>query len=199
MVPIDKAANNVAFICKRFYVYVIMKELGLLGEQSPTYTIIDLSPDYIMDQHNSVLKDKFNITVDQDNLALPDIYWTPKLHKNPVKFRFIIASKQCTIKHLSKNMSSIFSLFMKQIETYNRKARYYSGINSYWIVHNRDPIMKTINKSVSRKSAKCISSFDFSTLYTKIPHDKLIEVLRHIIDFAFKGGTRKKIGISRNG
>ena len=199
MVPIDKAANNVAFICKRFYVNVIMKELGLLGEQSPTYTIIDLSPDYIMDQHNSVLKDKFNITVDQDNLALPDIYWTPKLHKNPVKFRFIIASKQCTIKHLSKNMSSIFSLFMKQIETYNRKARYYSGINSYWIVHNRDPIMKTINKSVSRKSAKCISSFDFSTLYTKIPHDKLIEVLHHIIDFAFKGGTRKKIGISRNG
>ena len=199
MVPIDKAANNVAFICKRFYVYVIMKELGLLGEQSPTYSIIDLSPDNIIDQHKFELKEKFNITIDQDNLVLPDIYWTPKLHKNPVKFRFIIASKQCTIKHLSKNMSSIFSLFMKQIETYNKKARYYSGINSYWIVHNRDPIMKTVNKSVSRKSAKCISSFDFSTLYTKIPHDKLIDVLHHIIDFAFKGGTRKKIGISRNG
>ena len=29
-VPIDKASNNVAFICKRFYALVLLKELGLL-------------------------------------------------------------------------------------------------------------------------------------------------------------------------
>ena len=77
------------------------------------------------------LKDQFNMTVDNDMLTLPDIYWTPKLHKTPVKPRFIIASKHCTIKHLSKDISSIFSLFNKQIETYNKKAHYYSGIKSY--------------------------------------------------------------------
>ena len=84
------------------------------------------------------------MTVDTDMLTLPDIYWTPKLHKNPDKFRFIIASKHCTTKHLSKDVSSIFSLFDKQIAAYNKKARYYSGINSYWIVQNRDPVLATV-------------------------------------------------------
>ena len=32
--------------------------------------------------------------------------------------------------------------------------------------------------------------FNFSMLYTKIPHDKLLYILNEITDFAFKGGTR---------
>ena len=200
IVPIDKASNNVAFICKRYYALVILQELGLLGSSTPTYTSIEnRSPEDIINQHKADLKDQFNIIVDHNMSSMPDIYWTPKLHKNPVKFRFIIASKRCTVKHLSKDISSIFSLFCKQIEMYNKKAHYYSGIKSYWIVQNRDPVLDAVKKSVTRKSAKCVSSFDFSTLYTKIPHNKLIDVLNKIIDFAFKGGTRKKIAINRNG
>ena len=37
VVPIDKAANNVAFICKRFYVEVILREIGILGTGNETY------------------------------------------------------------------------------------------------------------------------------------------------------------------
>ena len=131
--------------------------------------------------------------------TLPDIYWIPKLHKNPVKSRFIIASKHCTTKRLSKNLSSIFTLFQKQIDTYYAKAHFYSGIKSYWIINNRDPVLRAVNKSHARRSAKCVTSFDFSTLYTKIPHDKLIEVLNKITDFVFKGGTRNKISIHSSG
>ena len=131
--------------------------------------------------------------------TLPDIYWIPKLHKNPVKFRFIIASKHCTTKRLSKNLSSIFTLFQKQIDTYYAKAHFYSGIKSYWIINNRDPVLRAVSKSQARRSAKCVTSFDFSTLYTKIPHDKLIDVLNKIIDFVFKGGTRNKISIHNSG
>ena len=200
MVPIDKAGNNIAFICKRFYAQVLLKELGLMGSSTSTYTkISQLTPDNIVTQHHTELKQKFNISVDNSMLTLPDIYWIPKLHKNPVKFRFIIASKRCTTKILSKHVSSIFSLFQKQIDTYHKKSHYYSGIKSYWIVQNRDPILHAINKSCTHRSAKCLSSFDFSTLYTKIPHNKLIDVLNKIIDFAFKGGTRNKISISKSG
>ena len=35
-----------------------------------------------------------------------------------------------------------------------------------------------------------MSTFDFSTLYTKIPHHKLLHVSNEITDFTFKGGTR---------
>ena len=139
------------------------------------------------------------MSVEDDMLTLPDIYWTPKLHKTPIKFRFIIASKKCTTKILSKNVSSIFSLFQKQIDAYHRKSHYFSGIKSYWIVQNREPVLQAVNKSYARRSAKCVSSFDFSTLYTKIPHDKLIDVLNKIIEFVYKGGTRNKISIHKCG
>ena len=48
-------------------------------------------------------------------------------------------------------------------------------------------------------NAKQISTFDFSTLYTKIPHDELLEVLYNIVYFVFKGGTRDVISIDRLG
>ena len=200
MVPIDKAANNIAFVCKRFYATVLMEELGLSAESSSTYTRIhNQTPDDIVSLHQAQLKDKFNIEIDDDMKTLPDIYWIPKLHKNPAKFRFIIASKCCTTKTVSKNLSSIFTLIQKQIETYYAKAHFYSGIKSYWIINNRDHVLRAVKKSRERKSAKCVSSFDFSTLYTKIPHDKLVDVLNEIIDFVFRGGTRKKIAVNRSG
>ena len=31
LVPIDKASNNVAFVCKRYYAEVILQEIGILG------------------------------------------------------------------------------------------------------------------------------------------------------------------------
>ena len=43
-------------------------------------------------------------------------------------------------------------------------------------------------KSLSnRGKGTSISYFDFSTLYTTIPHDKLMKVLFEIVDFCFKG------------
>ena len=40
LVPIDKAANNVSIICKRFYVEVILKEIGILGEGNNSRGIV---------------------------------------------------------------------------------------------------------------------------------------------------------------
>ena len=200
MVPIDKASNNIAFVCKRFYAQVLLKELGLLGDSTSTYANIDhLKPEDIIARHQTQVKDMFKMSLEEDMLTLPDIYWMPKLHKSPVKFRFIIASKKCTTKMLSKNLSSIFSLFLKKVEKYHRMAHFFSGIKSNWILQNREPVIEAVNKSRVRCSAKCVSSFDFSTLYTKIPHDKLLDVLTKIIDFAFRGGTRNKISVHRSG
>ena len=36
MCPIDKAANSIAFICKKYYVQVLLKELNLLRATSNT-------------------------------------------------------------------------------------------------------------------------------------------------------------------
>ena len=37
MCPIDKAANSIAFMCKKYYVQVFLKESGLINTTSNTY------------------------------------------------------------------------------------------------------------------------------------------------------------------
>ena len=128
--------------------------------------------------------------------VLPTMYWIPKIHKYPVGFHFIIASPKCTVKRLSKDITSIFKSVYNQIQNYHRKSRFWSGINTFWVIQNNGPVVKTINNINKRKSAKHISTFDFSTLYTKIPHDKLIYVLNKIVEFSFSGGTRNRICVA---
>ena len=96
LVPIDKASNNIAFICKRFYAQVLLEELGLMGSSSSTYTKIDdRLPKDIIQQHTAELKRK----VGEDMSILPDIYWIPKLHKNPVKFALLSLVNIAWLKH----------------------------------------------------------------------------------------------------
>ena len=122
--------------------------------------------------------------------ALPLMYWIIKIYctgfyKNPVRSRFIIASPKYTLKPLSK-------------EKYYSKNRIWSGVEISWIVQNNKPVIDSINKRNSRKKAKQVSTSNFSTLCTKIPHNKLFAVLNSVIEFAFRGGTRDKICVFNN-
>ena len=38
------------------------------------------------------------IELSDDDKKLPYLYWTPKLHKSPVKHRFIAGSSKCTAR-----------------------------------------------------------------------------------------------------
>ena len=124
------------------------------------------------------------------------MYWLPKLHKNPTKSRFIIASKFCSTKPLSQAISKIFGFIYKQVESFHTKAKFLSNYNKFWVLQNVDPILdkiKTINK---RNGAKSICTYDFSTLYTTLPHKKLLERLDQIIDFVFQGGDKTFLNVS---
>jgi len=100
---------------------------------------------------------------------------------------------------LSKNISSAFKLFNKLVESYHNKSRYFSHINTFWVIQNNQPVLKAINKINHKSNAKSVVTYDFSTLYTKIPHGKLLEVLDTVIDFCFKGRTLDFLGISNSG
>ena len=47
--------------------------------------------------------------------------------------------------------------------------------------------MKKLNKLNSRNVAKPINAFGFSTIHTKLPHDKLRTVLHKLLDLCFDG------------
>ena len=57
-------------------------------------------------------------------------------------------------------------------------------------------VISDLDRINKRKNAKSISTFDFTTLYTKIPHNQLIETLCEAIDFAFNGGDKKYLAFS---
>ena len=202
--PIDKATGNVAFICKQFYADVLIKELGInINDEhthSDTYrSISNIDGKSIISNHVNKLKTEFNFDVNDENLCLPSVYWLPKMHKNPSKARFIIAAPKCSVKPLSKAINSIFKLFHQQIETYNKKCHFFTGVKTFWVALNNQPVIKTLNKINKHQRAHSVTTFDFSTLYTKIPHDKLLYVLNNLIDFCFDGGSSDFIAITRFG
>ena len=61
MCPIDKAANNIAFICRKYYVQVLLKELGLLSATSITYQQVSDTLHNVLRQHNNTLDSVFGL------------------------------------------------------------------------------------------------------------------------------------------
>ena len=113
VVPIDKASNNLAIICKRYYAEVLLKEIGRLGGVSETYVPANLTLDEIL--HDNFLNNEhFGLKVHSVSSTLPIMYWMPKMHKNPIGFRFIVASSNCSTKPISKAVSLIFNLIYNQ-------------------------------------------------------------------------------------
>ena len=195
IVPIDKAANNFSFICKKYYVSRILQEVGLNGSPSTTYNNVDIpKADIINDNANYC--NKFDLKLTEKQKALPIMYWLPKMHKTPIGCRFIIASKQCSTKPLTKVISIVFKMIFNTVESFHNKSRFYSRLNKFWVVQNSFPVTDKLDKINIKNNAKSISTYDFSTLYTKIPHDLLIQILCEIIDFIFKGSMRNRIGFS---
>ena len=105
------------------------------------------------------------------------MYWMPKTHKDPIKARLIIASPKSSIKCLASTITTIFCLFFRQIQTYSDKCRFFTGVNTFRVVQNNKPVIDAINGLNKRKKATSVSNFDFSSLYTKLPHNKLLMVL----------------------
>ena len=194
IVPIDKAANNVAIICKRFYLTSILQELGIPGNTSPTYELVNRSAESIIETNSQLVKLKLGVDLDESSHSLPQIYWMPKMHYTPCRKRFIIASAHCSTKPISKIISKIFKHIFNQIQSYHDKSFFYKNYNKFWVLQNSSPLLKKLDEINLKKKAKEISTFDFSTLYTKLPHDDLIRVLHKMIDFAFDGGKFKAKG-----
>ena len=82
--------------------------------------------------------------------------------------------------HLTKILSAVKEGQQKYCETvYSR-----SGINHMWILKNSKDLLDNL-KSRSFSQVSSIKTFDFSTLYTTLPHDKLKSRLKETIHKAF--------------
>ena len=114
------------------------------------------------------------------------------MHKNPYKHRFIAGSSNCSTKPLSILLTKLLTHIKQGLQKYCETAYSRSGINQMWILKNSKELLEHL-KSPAFNHVTSIKSFDFSTLYTTIPHQKLKERLTSIIRhaFIFKNGNRR--------
>ena len=196
-VPTDKASNNISIVCKKFYVKTLLKEVGFFDldrKQDRTYQEIKLTSEEIINLHEKE-NQTFGVTIDNKQYHLPLLLWIPKMHKNPSKQRFIAASHCCTTKNLSSLVSKSLKLIQKAHQVYCERIKNYSGYNLFWIVDNSLSVHKILKQCDTK--AKNLATYDFSTLYTSIPHKKLKIQISWVIEKAFKGMNKKYIKINK--
>ena len=111
------------------------------------------------------------------------LYWLPKLHKRPYKSRFIAISSACTTTELSILLTSCLTAIKNHVIKYCTTV---SERNGKKIVL---PIKKSgeiLSKLKSRDFlAYGLSTYDFSTLYTTLPHNLIKENLAELIEQTF--------------
>ena len=119
-------------------------------------------------------------------MKLPKIYALPKQHKTPVKFRFIDAGVKFTTKTLSKIISSALKHILKTVKNYYNYEYFFKKGSPFWVIDNRSKVIHDIKMINNRRKAKTVASYDFTTLYTSIPHSKLLESLKFVCHDSFK-------------
>ena len=158
-----KAPNNIVFVSKSHYIDCLIKELGIdnsLGNLTYTQTIFTKRES--LGNHRSVLC-SFGISNKDEVLDLPSFYWIPKLHKCTLKQRYIAGSGKFSMEHLFKLLTCILSAIKTELQ----------------ILKNSKYLLEYI-RSRPLSSCNSIKPFDFSTLYTIIPHSKLKDRLREL-------------------
>ena len=111
---------------------------------------------------------KFGLFVDEDHSKLPKLYWLPKLHKRPCKSRLIANSSACTTTELSILLTSCLTAIKNHVIKYCTTVYEINGKKFFWSIKKPGEIL---NKLKSRGFlASGLSTYDFSTLYTTLPH-----------------------------
>ena len=194
LVPADKAANNVIIVCKKYYIDTLVKELGInnVNINNPTYIPIDDSFETIMKSHNQFIT-SVGLEISEEDQNLPYLYWTPKLHKSPYKHRFIVGSSKCTTKDLSCLLTKVLSTIKDGLVRYCNTKTSRNGVNNMWILKNSTSLLSSLDQ-LDVRTATSVQTFDFSTLYTSIPHDILKSKISNLVHNAF----RKKDGSVRH-
>ena len=163
IVPADKASNNYTFVCRKYYVRILIEEPGLNSPGNPTYNLTDFSASKVLDNHKSVLT-SFGKDPNEDELDLQHIYWISKMHKNPYKHRFIAGSARCSTKPRSILLTKLLTHIKQGLQKYCETAYTRSGVNQMWILKNSKELLEHL-KSPNFNNITCIKSFEWPSLH----------------------------------
>ena len=116
---------------------------------------------------------KLGYSVSDEDRILPVMYWIPKMHKTPIGHRFIVASKLCCTKKVSKAVSSALKLVFWQVESFHRKAKIDSPYSKFWVLQNVDPVIEKL-KHINKRKMRNLFQHMILVLYTPKFHMKIL-------------------------
>ena len=140
-----------------------------------TYELLETDPsEEIVRRYHQYLKrcvgDKIMDDYQHRRLTVPDnykmstIYFLPKIHKNPLKLRPIVASSNSITTNASRYMDKILQPQMKKVSSYCRNSTH---------------LVRVLQK-LEVPANSYLASLDIESLYTNIGFDMAIEVLLKI-------------------
>ena len=136
------------------------------------------SPDetFIVDRHRCHMSAKYWVFVDEDHSKLTTLYWLPKLPKRPDKSRFIANSSSRTTTELSILLTSCLTAPKNHVIKYCTTVYESNGKNVFGSIKNSGEILNKFKSGGFLASG--LSTYDFSTLYTTMPHNLIKEKLK---------------------
>ena len=79
---------------------------------------------------------KFDLEFQNDFKTQPIMYCIGKMKNIPVGARFIVASRKCSTKALSKAFTKASKLPFKPMRSFHQKSHFYTGYKKLWVVEN---------------------------------------------------------------
>ena len=161
----------------------------LEGELNSTSTYVpaQLTKDQLLVHHINTLT---IINVKIDKYELPTFYWLPKLHKRPYKSRFISNSSHCSTTILSKHITfALTALAVKyHVMKHSETAFSNSNVNYFWSIKNSSEVIEKLR--LCNFQGSHVSSLDFSTLFTSLPHHVIKAKVLSLVNWCFNGESK---------
>ena len=107
-----------------------------------------------------------------------------KLHKTPYKARIIAKSNSFTTTELSKLLTSCLTAVKRHVIKYCEKVYERLGKNIFWSIKKSGEILD--NLKARDFNATSLSTYDFSTPYTTLPHNLIKDKLIDLIERTFQ-------------
>ena len=151
----------------------IFSDPDVVRELSRLHENLVIVPAYKASNNYTFVCKRHYVRILSEELGLNSLPWNPTYNLTDFSASEVLDNHKSV---LTKLLTHIKQGLQKYCETaYSR-----SGINQMWILMNSKELLEHL-KSPAFNHVTSIKSFDFSTLYTTIPHQKLKERLTSII------------------
>ena len=187
----DKSAHDMMLICKNAYLHALANEF-----QSGVYQQVALSDEQIWDNHANYSNQIGRIPVKSHSY----LYGAAKMHKEPSGMRWIagcslqIVERQgertfsgpaTSISPIAAALGAILRFCMIHLERKDMQLFRPKGIRRYWIVTSVDTVARHIKVHQKELAQEQVITEDFTTMYTKLPPEKIKSGVRAAVQEAF--------------